>query len=139
MNSTTNLTFRPLEMNLSSNRYTGICLCCGASVASQEGFYWTGNTICSQPGMVGDKMMCEAGSEREIERQTEMRLRRAEAPAPLSQDELDRRNQRVQQMRREDEVWAKKGLRRCDRCGGAGGSEGWPGCACHECGGKGAI
>lgn len=38
-----------------------------------------------------------------------------------------------------DAVWADRGLVRCDRCGGAGGSTSWPGFYCFDCGGEGAV
>lgn len=35
--------------------------------------------------------------------------------------------------------WAAQGLERCDRCGGAGGHNQWPGFTCFDCGGIGAL
>jgi hypothetical protein len=32
-----------------------------------------------------------------------------------------------------------KGMQVCDRCGGAGGHDGWPGFTCYKCGGERAI
>lgn len=39
----------------------------------------------------------------------------------------------------EDARWERMGLTRCERCGGAGGHDGWPGFTCYDCGGQGAT
>lgn len=35
--------------------------------------------------------------------------------------------------------WAAQGMRSCGRCGGAGGSQAWPGYVCYGCQGKGCV
>lgn len=48
---------------------------------------------------------------------------------------------RAEKRQREEETWARQGLRRCPRCGGAGRSDRWiaTGSTCYECEGHGAI
>jgi hypothetical protein len=46
---------------------------------------------------------------------------------------------RAAEIAAEDAAWAKQGLERCDRCGGAGGHNSWPGFNCFKCNGAGAV
>lgn len=49
---------------------------------------------------------------------------------------VEREAERVRVEAARDEAWARQGLVRCDRCGGAGGSQSWPGFTCYDCDGR---
>jgi len=50
-----------------------------------------------------------------------------------------RREAERRRIAEEDARWAQQGLVRCDRCGGAGGHNSWPGWVCYGCDGRRAV
>ncbi len=128
--------FKPFEFEVDSNRYAGRCLC-GEHVPAGAGFYWD-SVYCSQPGRVRDTLSCERDAERESARQVH-RLTHVPAPRELSEQEKARAAKLAAKRAAEDAAWAKQGLERCTRCGGAGGHNSWPGFTCFRCDGIGAL
>jgi hypothetical protein len=132
---TTAMVFTPYGYDIKPNRYKGYCVC-GTFVLAGEGFY-NGQTFCTKPGHVGDSAgLCE--------RLAAIEIQKAANPKPVARRELTdaeikKAQARQAEFARQDAEWSMRGLCRCDRCGGAGGSEAWPVWACYDCGGKGAV
>ena len=53
--------------------------------------------------------------------------------------EGERRAAYQEKERKREESWVKRGMKRCTRCGGAGGFKHWPGFTCFDCEGEGAV
>lgn len=142
MTTETTYRFEAFEFEIGENRYGGFCNC-GAYVQAGEGLYWS-SVYCSQPGHIpgGVSHICSASAPREIAQmqkiQAALRERLANPPQ-LSAEEIARRQAAAARHAEEDAAWAARGLCRCKRCGGAGGSSMWPGWACYDCGGSGAV
>ena len=47
--------------------------------------------------------------------------------------------ERAQHWAAREAEWAAQGMRTCGRCGGAGGSQAWPGYVCYGCQGRGCV
>ena len=47
--------------------------------------------------------------------------------------------ERAQYWAAKEAEWAAQGMRSCGRCGGAGGSQAWPGYVCYGCQGRGCV
>lgn len=122
------------------NRYPGYCAGCSTYVYRGEGVYASGDLWCEEPTLSGSAHSCSKGHDRaERERAASFSMMResaaeraARVPTP---EEIERQEQRAEQDRR----WAAQGMTRCNRCGGAGGSNQWPGFTCYECGGAGCT
>jgi hypothetical protein len=129
---------------MNTNRYPGICSC-GTRVAAGDGYYETGNVYCDLPVGHGEEFTidgqtvgvqtyaCPTYRQAEARRLARAYAARATAtPRPADPEVVARRAA-------EDEQWAARGLTRCDRCGGVGGHQSWPGFTCYDCGGHGAV
>ena len=123
-----------------TNRYAGTCCGCGSHVYAREGFYHYGNVWCEIPTMEWSASLCSKGHEiaareREESRKRQHQMNAERANRVSSPEEIARQAKHAEQ----DAAWQARGLVRCKRCGGAGGSSHWPGFTCYECGGHGAT
>jgi hypothetical protein len=127
------------------NRYAGTARCCGVHVDADEGFYLKDSqwVLC---GTVTSpvELQCENNRPaREANAQAEADRQAAYAVSDEGKAEQARRAEgqaaRDAGFAAQDAEWAKQGLVRCDRCGGAGHSEAWrsTGYTCFGCGGTG--
>ena len=149
-----------------SNKYRGICAGCGVTVYPQEGIWRDGEVWCEMPGIhLGSLITCSTDAERQrVERDRTSEIHRGRSDRsyvsadPIAQERIvahwryiDTRNAdpiyqaeqtaRAEKRMAEDRTWARQGLKRCPRCGGAGRSDRWiaTGSTCYECEGHGAI
>jgi len=149
---------------MTRNKYRGTCSC-GAFVEAGEGFYTFGRLTCEEPITEGQYFGCPTyvaqerlRFDRERER-TAGRLDRtfvskysdvqewlvgfwAKRDEKENDPEYQAQQKTIAEKRsKEDARWAKQGLRRCDRCGGAGRSDRWiaTGSVCYQCEGHGAV
>lgn len=65
------------------------------------------------------------------------RYRLGDAIQHVKADEIAAEAKRREAAR--EAAWAARGEERCDRCGGAGGANHWPGFTCYDCGGRGSV
>lgn len=96
--------------------------------------------LCHEGGTIAEQIALHGDDPRDVQWGKSfyaMRFRLAEAVQYAKRDELAR----IERERRaaQDTAWARQGLVRCDRCGGAGGSKSWPGFTCYDCDGRCAV
>lgn len=129
---------------MTTNRYPGICTACGTAVDAHAGVLDGRTVYCSEP--------ISGAGEYQIDGETVLvrtyacdRYRRREARemvaarrAPRPEVTAEQRERAAHWAAKEAE-WAAQGMRSCGRCGGAGGSQAWPGYVCYGCQGKGCI
>ena len=141
-----------MNTTYSPNRYSGSCASCHADVGSREGIYVDGRVLCG-PETVEAEMYeidgetvvvsvigCETTRRRDAHHKAHAARQAATfTPRPLDPEEAARAAALDAKYAIEDAAWAKQGLRRCDRCGGAGGHNSWPGFTCFKCDGAGAV
>ena len=151
-------------MSAMPNKYRGQCAGCGVTVYPQEGIWRDGEVWCEMPSIhLGSLITCSTDADRqrvERDRASEVNKGRADrsyvSADPIAQERIvaywrdmdqrtadpeyqARQRARSERIAREEADWARQGLERCERCGGAGGSHSWPGWACYDCGGHGAL
>jgi hypothetical protein len=140
-----NTTYRP-------NRYSGSCSSCHRDVGSHEGIYVDGRVLCGPEiwdaqvyEIDGIEVLVSAvGCETSRLQSAHEKARYAReaanhTPQPLTPEEAARAAALDAKWASEDAAWAKQGLCRCDRCGGVGGHNSWPGFTCFKCNGAGAV
>ena len=151
-------------LTMMTNRYPGTCNC-GTYVPAGDGYYDYGNIYCTEPITQGMYYGCPTTVARDIlnqrkngDRQRGMNDRNFRSEYKDVNDWLDARwakidainaDPEIQAQRRaaserraaEETAWAKQGLQRCTRCGGAGRADKWinTGSTCHKCHGIGAT
>lgn len=139
-----------------TNYRSTFCSHCETRIEAYEGVYDWGSTTCA------DRDACDARREAADARQqlvngemqrmmndrefvpTTPEVAARRAPYWAMKDERDSDPKVLAQRARvaaEDAALAKRGLVRCDRCGGAGRSDQWwaTGYACYKCEGHGSV
>lgn len=133
---------------MSANRYPGTCSGCGVHVAAGDGVLDGRAVFCTQPlgptrydidgfAFIVDTVTCETGQRREANRKAKAEAVRAAVVADPGV--VAERAARQARDAEQDAKWAARGMTRCDRCGGEGGSQSWPGFSCYKCEGHGAV
>ena len=146
------------------NKYRGICDC-GARVDAGDGFYNQGQIYCEEPIEKASRYGCPTSVERDwLQEQKRYAYSKGQndrsfvsewadvneriagfwamIDARNADPEYQAQQKAIADKRAKQEAgWAKQGLRRCPRCGGAGRSDRWiaTGSVCYQCEGHGAI